>query len=95
MADKYIECEFVLIAIDLALHRIQAYRHLLFNRRPFSSHNFHVGNLGRVIDSPPSPCSVLRAVYWYWNGGYGSVASGYHNRRGGGGRCLPFSPTFP
>ncbi|CAN0328382.1 unnamed protein product, partial [Scytosiphon promiscuus] len=31
VADKYIECEFVLIAIDLALHRVQAYRHLLFN----------------------------------------------------------------
>ncbi|CAN0092510.1 unnamed protein product [Laminaria digitata] len=41
VADKYVECEFVLIAIDLALHRIQAYRHLLFNRKPFSSHNFH------------------------------------------------------
>ncbi|CAM9211579.1 unnamed protein product [Scytosiphon promiscuus] len=41
VADKYIECEFVLIAIDLALHRVQAYRHLLFNMRPFSTHSFH------------------------------------------------------
>lgn len=42
VADKYIEYECVLIAIDLALHRIQAYRHLLFNRRPFSTHTFLV-----------------------------------------------------
>ncbi|CAN0135598.1 unnamed protein product [Ascophyllum nodosum] len=41
VADKYIECEFVLVAIDLVLHRVQAYRHLLFNRRPFSIHSFH------------------------------------------------------
>ncbi|CAN0217395.1 unnamed protein product [Pylaiella littoralis] len=41
VADKYIECEFVLIAIDLALHRVQAYRHLLFNMKPFSTHSFH------------------------------------------------------
>ncbi|CAM9291140.1 unnamed protein product [Ectocarpus sp. 4 AP-2014] len=40
VADKYIEWEFVLIAIDLALHRVQAYRHLLFNMRPFSTHSF-------------------------------------------------------
>lgn len=42
VADKYIEWEFVLIAIDLVLHRVQAYRHLLFNMRPFSTHSFHV-----------------------------------------------------
>lgn len=42
VADKYIECEFVLVAIDMVLHRVQAYRHLLFNRRPFSTHSFHV-----------------------------------------------------
>ena len=34
MADKYIEYELVLIVLDVALHKIQAYRHLLFNRRP-------------------------------------------------------------
>ncbi|CAN0418567.1 unnamed protein product, partial [Phaeothamnion confervicola] len=38
VADKYIEYEFVLIAIDLVLHRAEAYRHLLFNRQPLCNH---------------------------------------------------------
>jgi len=32
VADKYIEYELVLVVIDIILHRIQAYRHVLFNR---------------------------------------------------------------
>ncbi|CAM9641939.1 unnamed protein product [Discosporangium mesarthrocarpum] len=40
VADKYIEYEFVLVAIDLTLHRIQAYRHVLFNREHFSTNTF-------------------------------------------------------
>lgn len=32
VADKYIEYELVLVVIDIILHRIQAYRHILFNR---------------------------------------------------------------
>lgn len=35
MADHYIEYELILIVLDLALHKVQAYRHLLFNRRPY------------------------------------------------------------
>uniref|UniRef100_A0A6A7G8X0 Protein ARV n=1 Tax=Hirondellea gigas TaxID=1518452 RepID=A0A6A7G8X0_9CRUS len=31
-ADKYIEYEFMLVLLDLILHRHQVYRHLLFNR---------------------------------------------------------------
>lgn len=54
VADKYIECEFVLIAIDLALHRIQAYRHLLFNRKPYSTHTFWV-SAARLPAQPPRP----------------------------------------
>jgi len=36
IADKYVEFEFVLIFIDLILHKIQVYRHLIFNRLEFS-----------------------------------------------------------
>ncbi|KAI5564905.1 hypothetical protein BDE02_14G089100 [Populus trichocarpa] len=31
VADEYIECEFMIILIDLILHKTKAYRHLLFN----------------------------------------------------------------
>lgn len=31
-ADKYIEMEFVLICLDLILHKPQVYRHILYNR---------------------------------------------------------------
>ncbi|XP_074582257.1 protein ARV 2-like isoform X3 [Curcuma longa] len=31
VADPYIECEFMIILIDLILHKRKAYRHLLFN----------------------------------------------------------------
>lgn len=31
VADPYIECEFMIILIDLILHKTKAYRHLLFN----------------------------------------------------------------
>uniref|UniRef100_A0A0D9VZU2 Protein ARV n=1 Tax=Leersia perrieri TaxID=77586 RepID=A0A0D9VZU2_9ORYZ len=38
VADPYIECEFMIILIDLILHKIRAYRHLLFNKlRIYSS----------------------------------------------------------
>lgn len=35
-ADKYVEYEIVLIFLDLLLHKIQVYRHLIFNRLPYS-----------------------------------------------------------
>lgn len=31
-ADKYIEHDFIIIFIDMLLHKPQVYRHLLFNR---------------------------------------------------------------
>ncbi|KAG6748289.1 hypothetical protein POTOM_048206 [Populus tomentosa] len=31
VADEYIECEFMIILIDLILHKTKAYRHILFN----------------------------------------------------------------
>jgi lipid intermediate transporter len=34
--DKYVEFELILIFLDLLLHKIQVYRHLIFNRLPFS-----------------------------------------------------------
>lgn len=37
VSDKYIEYEFILVAIDLILHRKQAFRHLLYNRQEFES----------------------------------------------------------
>ena len=33
VADKYIEYELILVCIDVILHRKQAFRHFLFNRR--------------------------------------------------------------
>ncbi|KQK12882.1 protein arv1 homolog isoform X3 [Brachypodium distachyon] len=32
VADPYIECEFMIILLDLILHKTRAYRHLLFNK---------------------------------------------------------------
>jgi hypothetical protein len=31
IVDKYIECDLILIVLDALLHKVQAYRHLLFN----------------------------------------------------------------
>ncbi|XP_059307503.1 protein ARV 1-like [Lycium ferocissimum] len=31
-ADEYIECELMILVIDLILHKIRAYRHLFYNR---------------------------------------------------------------
>lgn len=39
VADKYIEYELILVSIDIALHRIQAYRHVLFNRKLIDSND--------------------------------------------------------
>ncbi|THU74908.1 hypothetical protein C4D60_Mb04t38360 [Musa balbisiana] len=36
VADPYIECEFMIILIDMILHKRKAYRHLLFNMLKFS-----------------------------------------------------------
>ena len=32
VADKYIECELLLVLLDVFLHRKPAFRHLMFNR---------------------------------------------------------------
>lgn len=40
VADKYIEFELLLVLIDVILHRLPAFRHLLFNR--FSSSSLKV-----------------------------------------------------
>uniref|UniRef100_A0ACD5X804 Uncharacterized protein n=1 Tax=Avena sativa TaxID=4498 RepID=A0ACD5X804_AVESA len=37
VADPYIECEFMIILIDLILHKTRAYRHLLFNKMHIGS----------------------------------------------------------
>lgn len=37
MADKYIEHELTLVVLDMALHDLPAYRHLIFNRQPFAN----------------------------------------------------------
>lgn len=34
VADKYVEYEFTLIALDMLMLRVEAFRHILFNRRP-------------------------------------------------------------
>ncbi|KAM9993593.1 hypothetical protein ACTFIZ_011570 [Dictyostelium cf. discoideum] len=34
-ADKYVEYDFIIVFLDLFLHKAQAYRHLLFNRQPY------------------------------------------------------------
>eukprot|EP01116_Phalansterium_solitarium_P024921 TRINITY_DN927_c0_g1_i1.p2 TRINITY_DN927_c0_g1~~TRINITY_DN927_c0_g1_i1.p2 ORF type:complete len:252 (+),score=63.46 TRINITY_DN927_c0_g1_i1:962-1717(+) len=35
VVDKYVEYDFVIIFLDLILHRIQVYRHILFNRTEY------------------------------------------------------------
>ncbi|KAF9669150.1 hypothetical protein SADUNF_Sadunf14G0078100 [Salix dunnii] len=42
VADEYIECEFMIISIDLILHKTKAYRHLLFNVINQNTVNFEV-----------------------------------------------------
>ena len=37
VADKYVEYEMILVLIDVILHRVPAFRHLLFNRYSPSS----------------------------------------------------------
>ncbi|CAG8443802.1 5687_t:CDS:2 [Funneliformis caledonium] len=37
-ADKYVEHDFVIIFIDMLLHKPQVYRHLLFNRLEYRDH---------------------------------------------------------
>jgi len=37
VADPYIECEFMIILIDLILHKTRAYRHILFNKLSMGS----------------------------------------------------------
>lgn len=37
VADPYIECEFMIILIDLILHKTRAYRHLMFNKLSIDS----------------------------------------------------------
>ena len=37
VADRYIEVDATLLLLDIILHRTQAFRHLLFNRKAFSS----------------------------------------------------------
>lgn len=39
VADEYIECELMILVIDLILHKIRAYRHLFYNR--FSRETLH------------------------------------------------------
>ncbi|XP_055829442.1 protein ARV 2 isoform X2 [Solanum dulcamara] len=39
VADEYIECELMILVIDLILHKIKAYRHLFYNR--FSRETLH------------------------------------------------------
>ncbi|EFA86273.1 hypothetical protein PPL_00835 [Heterostelium album PN500] len=35
IADKYVEFDFIIVFLDLFLHKAQAYRHLLFNRQEY------------------------------------------------------------
>ncbi|CAI2174547.1 14427_t:CDS:2 [Funneliformis geosporum] len=41
-ADKYVEHDFVIIFIDMLLHKPQVYRHLLFNRLEYRDHGIDV-----------------------------------------------------
>ena len=41
-ADRYVEYEFVVIFIDMVLHKPQVYRHLLFNRINYFDSGFDV-----------------------------------------------------
>ncbi|XP_039131324.1 protein ARV 1-like [Dioscorea cayenensis subsp. rotundata] len=44
VADTYIECEFMIILIDMILHKPTAYRHLLYNMLSFKLEDIKVQN---------------------------------------------------
>ncbi|XP_034904250.1 protein ARV 2 isoform X1 [Populus alba] len=50
VADEYIECEFMIILIDLILHKTKAYRHLLFNVINQHTVNFEGCFAGFVVE---------------------------------------------
>lgn len=47
-ADKYIEHDYVIIFIDMLLHKPQVYRHLLFNRLDYRDRGLDVCLESRV-----------------------------------------------
>ncbi|CAB4401370.1 unnamed protein product [Rhizophagus irregularis] len=59
-ADKYVEHDFVIIFIDMLLHKPQVYRHLLFNRLEYRDHGIdpNVFKLGILL--------ILFDVYIKW-----------------------------
>ncbi|XP_011039576.1 PREDICTED: protein arv1 homolog isoform X1 [Populus euphratica] len=63
VADEYIECEFMIILIDLILHKTKAYRHLLFNVINQHTVNFEGCFAGFVMEVnlcvSPSGCLSL------------------------------------
>jgi len=65
VSDKYIEYELILVAIDLILHRKQAFRHLLYNRQEFeSSSSIRLIVVGVIVVNCVLKLSLLhRTVY--------------------------------
>nr|KAJ3421193.1 sterol homeostasis protein [Polyrhizophydium stewartii] len=42
-ADRYLEFDYVIIFIDMLLHKRPVYRHLIFNRLQYSARGWNVG----------------------------------------------------
>ena len=61
-ADRYVEYEFIIIFLDIVLHRPQAYRHILFNRIPYRDSGLDVrfltvcNALADRATAAPIPC---------------------------------------
>eukprot|EP01132_Coremiostelium_polycephalum_P007503 gene7503-9220_t len=51
IADKYVEYDFIIVFLDLFLHKAQAYRHLLFNRQPYRDYGISVLRILRMANN--------------------------------------------
>ena len=58
--DKYIEYDFVLVLLDILLHKSQAYRHVLFNVKTKVALFYSM----ILICTESSYCSLLKIKLW-------------------------------
>ena len=72
ICDKYIEYEQPLIFLDVALQRLEAYRHILFNSPAFQSSPLWLFFLLAACAAGRTVLSFFESFVWQHNGGDGS-----------------------
>ena len=80
ICDKYIEYEQPLIFLDVALQRLEAYRHLLFNSPAFQSSPLWLFVLLAASAAGRTVLSFFESFVWQNNGGDGSASAYIVNR---------------